>query len=584
MYKIFKKLCLTIRRFIIFLVNIFMAFGFFKFIIGIVFFIFIYLIISLYNYMYIENIIFFYFYYTIYSTILIFLFSYYSKYFSANTIYIYYNYYILLVITIVVQFVSLNSIFNFTFGLEIFSYINSFIHKNIVFDYNNTSCLFSSITIQIAVFSNIFSYYYNYLEVGKYRFFLILNYFVFSMVFLLHSKSIIILFLFWELIGFSSFFLINFFSLKQSVFKSALKAMFFNKISDFSLLLAMLLYYIVTNTFVITEGTLNFFIFNPLFINFFFFKITTLNLFIFFLAIAAFIKSAQFFFHWWLPDSMEAPLPASALIHSATLVASGVYLFFKFYNVILYNSKYINIFLLINSFTFFMGAVVASLQSDLKKILAYSTISNCGLMFTSLLSLGELYTIFFFLMHGYYKSISFLILSFFIISFYHRQDIRNINSNNVEFLLIGAILAINLMSLSSWFFLSNSYIKHQIISYSNYNLLNKIFLILGTLFSYQYSIRLLYLFTNNRINSVKKYVKSSNDINYYITICVYINSIILVSLFILNIKKIYILNDIYLNKYIIYIMFYQIFINLLLIYKKNINFVRLIVLCFLFIL
>lgn len=97
---------------------------------------------------------------------------------------------------------------------------------------------------------------------------------------------------------------------------------------------------------------------------------------------------------------MEAPVPASALIHSATLVAAGVFIFFKFNFLIFFNYFLFKILIIFSIFTFFFGAVVSSFQTDLKKILAYSTISNCGLMFSSILISNYINTIFFFIIHG----------------------------------------------------------------------------------------------------------------------------------------------------------------------------------------
>jgi NADH-quinone oxidoreductase subunit L len=138
------------------------------------------------------------------------------------------------------------------------------------------------------------------------------------------------LFLGWELIGLTSFFLINFWSTKISTLKAAFKAFLFNKISDLGILIFILL-----NILILGES--NILTLNSVFINFIDYKVNIIGLNIsfieflaFFLMLSAFIKSAQFGFHVWLPDSMEAPVPASALIHSATLVSAGVFLLLRF--------------------------------------------------------------------------------------------------------------------------------------------------------------------------------------------------------------------------------------------------------------
>lgn len=102
-----------------------------------------------------------------------------------------------------------------------------------------------------------------------------------------------------------------------------------------------------------------------------------------FLSFAAFVKSAQIGFHLWLPDSMEAPVPASALIHSATLVSAGLFLLLRF-NVLFELSNYIIfVIILVSAVTSLYGGLVAMFQSDVKRILAYSTISHCGFLIVS---------------------------------------------------------------------------------------------------------------------------------------------------------------------------------------------------------
>lgn len=124
--------------------------------------------------------------------------------------------------------------------------------------------------------------------------------------------------------------------------------------------------------------------------------------------ISAFVKSAQFGFHIWLPDSMDAPVPASALIHSATLVSAGVFLLLRLtplFELSIYSAYIIP---LIGSFTAFLGGLCASYQSDIKRILAYSTISHCGfLMLCFSLYIPE-YTILYLYVHGFFKAAVFL--------------------------------------------------------------------------------------------------------------------------------------------------------------------------------
>lgn len=128
---------------------------------------------------------------------------------------------------------------------------------------------------------------------------------------------------------------------------------------------------------------------------------------------------------------MEAPIPASALIHSATLVSAGIFFFFKFKLILMSNIFIISIFSLLNSLTILYGSIVAFFQTDLKKILAYSTIGNCGLMFLAaqFLTINEF--LFIFYLHGTSKALSFLFCGFIINLNYHNQDIRLLGGLNL---------------------------------------------------------------------------------------------------------------------------------------------------------
>lgn len=218
------------------------------------------------------------------------------------------------------------------------------------------------------------------------------------MVLLLAGNSFSTVLLGWELIGSFSFLLINFWTTRVSTFKAALKAFFFNKLSDLALLILLILFFFYFSSGQSSNLNLIMSAYNVklwvlgLEFNF-------VNIFLFFLSICCFCKSAQFGFHVWLPDSMEAPVPASALIHSATLVSAGIYLFGRVPSYILddFFYSYISIF---SSFTAFYGGIIAAYQTDLKRVLAYSTISHCGFLFF-ILTLDNYYNLFIYLhLHG----------------------------------------------------------------------------------------------------------------------------------------------------------------------------------------
>jgi NADH:ubiquinone oxidoreductase subunit 5 (subunit L)/multisubunit Na+/H+ antiporter MnhA subunit len=148
---------------------------------------------------------------------------------------------------------------------------------------------------------------------------------------------------------------------------------------------------------------------------------------------------------------MEAPAPASALIHSATLVSAGLFLYIKFMVIYKYTPNFNLFVLILSTITVVFGSVISATQTDLKRLLAYSTISNCGLLFVSAVLSNLNTTMYLFQFHGLTKSLSFLYVGFIIIIYNHNQDIRLIGSQNflLKLLFVNQILVLSY--LSAWF-------------------------------------------------------------------------------------------------------------------------------------
>lgn len=268
------------------------------------------------------------------------------------------------------------------------------------------------------------------------------------MILLVMAGSWFTLLLGWELIGVTSFLLINFWTSKIMTLKSAFKAFVFNKISDAALIVAICI--------ALTSGTL-YLNFSSSFVGYLastyvylgFGYVSYASLFLFFITVAACCKSAQFGFHVWLPDSMEAPVPASALIHSATLVSAGIYLLVRFNGFFTICEIQASIFGLITAFTAFYGAVIASFQTDVKKILAYSTISHCGVLMFSVLTHNPFVTIFYLFAHGFFKSINFICVGNFIQASNNYQDVSRMGRFFSIFKFEFYLFAVTLFNLSS---------------------------------------------------------------------------------------------------------------------------------------
>lgn len=268
------------------------------------------------------------------------------------------------------------------------------------------SYMFTLLVCVIGLGTNFYILNYFKYEANEDIFTLLINWFMLSMIILVLANNLFTLFLGWESIGLSSFFLINFWSTRRGTVKSSFKAFVFNKMSDVFLLIFLISLHFIfyTNSLSVINLKLAWQLGTPTHL----YQFASICLFI-----CTLFKSAQLIGHLWLPDSMEAPVPASALIHSATLVSAGVYLLLRF-NLLLFLMNMQSWLLLIGSVTAAYGAIVSSAQTDMKKLLAYSTISHCGFLFVAI-GTEVFVTVFLYLfLHGLFKALTFFCAGSFI--------------------------------------------------------------------------------------------------------------------------------------------------------------------------
>lgn len=305
------------------------------------------------------------------------------------------------------------------------------ISYEINFKINSLSFLFILLVVVIGLATNIYSLNYFKFEERGSEFILLLNWFIFSMIFLVISNNFFTIIIGWELIGITSFLLINFWKFKITTLACSFKAFAFNKFSDIFLMIgfcSLWSTYKINNV----DSLLTLILFNP-------YKYTNILTFSgLCIIISSSIKSAQIIGHLWLPDSMEAPIPASSLIHSATLVSAGIFLLLKFQIIFYYTSLYGLIFF-IGGITAFYGGVVSASQTDLKKLLAYSTISHCGFIFASICLNNFVITITYLYLHGLFKSLTFFCAGS-LIKYYNTQDTRQMGS--IKSLFMNTIMLI----------------------------------------------------------------------------------------------------------------------------------------------
>ncbi|UPT75243.1 MAG: NADH-quinone oxidoreductase subunit L [Elusimicrobiota bacterium] len=234
---------------------------------------------------------------------------------------------------------------------------------------------------------------------GFSRFFLVFHLFFLAMIGLLTSNNFVQLYLFWELVGVASYLLVGFWYHKESARAAALKAFMTNRVGDFGLLLAVL---VIGYQFNVTHFHL---IYLKLISGA---KFELLPLIGVCLVWAACAKSAQFPLYFWLPDAMEGPTPTSALMHAATMVTAGVFLLVRSWPLIAAVEGLPHLIAWIGAFTALFAAVIAGSKKDLKRILAYSTVSHLGLMMMAL-GLGQVgASVFHLVVHGFFKAALFL--------------------------------------------------------------------------------------------------------------------------------------------------------------------------------
>src|SRR6266536_3041730 len=263
------------------------------------------------------------------------------------------------------------------------------------------------------------------------------------------SHNFVMLFIFWELVGFTSYVLIGHWFYRDAAVDAAKKAFITTRIGDFGFMLGILMVWMATGSVVFSEiaprllALTN----HPAFLT-----ITALLIFC-----GAVGKSAQFPLHVWLPDAMEGPTPISALIHAATMVAAGVYMLVRVGFIIQASHTALLVIAWIGTITALMSALIATQQNDIKRILAYSTLSQLGYMIMAVGLASNDAAMFHLFTHAFFKALLFLAAGSVIVALHHEQDIwemgglsRNLNITFVTF-LIGALALMGCPPFSGFF-------------------------------------------------------------------------------------------------------------------------------------
>nr|YP_010571314.1 NADH dehydrogenase subunit 5 [Dermacentor reticulatus]UZG91450.1 NADH dehydrogenase subunit 5 [Dermacentor reticulatus]UZG91463.1 NADH dehydrogenase subunit 5 [Dermacentor reticulatus]UZG91489.1 NADH dehydrogenase subunit 5 [Dermacentor reticulatus]UZG91515.1 NADH dehydrogenase subunit 5 [Dermacentor reticulatus]UZG91541.1 NADH dehydrogenase subunit 5 [Dermacentor reticulatus] len=346
------------------------------------------------------------------------------------------------------------------------------------------SCLFSCVVLIISSMVLMYCYSYMYFEKNKISFCWMVLMFVMSMILLILMPNALMLILGWDGLGLVSYVLVIFYQSTNS-YNSGMITIISNRIGD-AMMIMMIIF------------TLNFGSFDLLSMN---------NLeFIceMFIIIAGMTKSAQIPFSAWLPAAMAAPTPVSSLVHSSTLVTAGVYLLIRF-DFLFKNEFMSSLLMKISLMTMLMSGINAFLENDLKKIIAFSTLSQLSMMMV-ILSLGITNLAFFHLiMHAIFKSMLFLGAGFVIHNLLGKQDIRMLPDFFCYSPMIMSCMMISSFSLMGVPFIGGFYSKDLILEYflmKNYNVINLLAFLIGVIFTFLYNMRLIYfLFLKGTLSS-----------------------------------------------------------------------------------
>jgi NADH-quinone oxidoreductase subunit L len=323
----------------------------------------------------------------------------------------------------------------------------------------------------IGFFITVFSAGYMKGEEGYFRFFAYLGLFIFSMTCLVMGNNLVMLFLGWEGVGLCSYLLIGYYYERPAAREAAKKAFLVNRIGDFGFTLGIMLTYLAF-------GTVSFFgdglgtlsgalemaavpkaLMSP-------FQQQAMQWIPFLLMLGAFGKSAQFPLYVWLPDAMEGPTPVSALIHAATMVTAGVYMIARCGTLFVTNEPAMITITVVGAFTALFAATIALRQFDLKKVFAYSTISQLGFMFVGVGVLAPVAGVFHLVTHAFFKALLFLSSGVVMHAMLGHLDMRQMSGLKRVLPKTRILMLIGCLALAGFPFLSGFFSKDEIVHHA----------------------------------------------------------------------------------------------------------------------
>jgi len=345
----------------------------------------------------------------------------------------------------------------------------------IAYDFN--SRLFFSVGFLVTSSIILFSFWYIAEDVGIWKFVFFILFFLGFMFFLTFSGGVFTLLVGWEGVRIMSYLLISWWRGRGEASSSALIAIIYNRVRDFGLYLAFFCMLFVFYSRIFSTGLWGFLFFEG---------VSSFICLMFLIAVVA--KSSQFFFHPWLPSAMEGPTPVSSLLHSSTIVVAGVFLIIRLSDL---NTPFVDsLVTLVGGLTMLFGALSALGQSDVKKVVAYSTTSQLGLIMCSV-GLGyPLLAFFHICIHAFFKAMIFLTSGFFIHYKRVNQDLRLLDKGGTKFSYL--CFVVGSLSLRGAPFLTGYFSKDLILENMYSGVGNRfivLILLVASVFTVAYSFR-----------------------------------------------------------------------------------------------
>ena len=331
---------------------------------------------------------------------------------------------------------------------------------------DSLSAVMLVVVTSVSALVHIYSIGYMSHDPHKPRFMAYLSLFTFAMLMLVTSDNFIQLFFGWEGVGLCSYFLIGFWFKKDTANSAAIKAFVVNRVGDFGFALGIfLIFYLfgTVNYAEVFEQIPSIVDKNLVFLGI---KVNAIDLICLLLFIGAMGKSAQILLHTWLPDAMEGPTPVSALIHAATMVTAGVFLVVRCSPIYEYSELALNVITIVGMSTAFFAATVALVQTDIKKIIAYSTCSQLGYMFFAAGVGAYNVAMFHLFTHAFFKALLFLGSGSVIHAFKDEQDINKMGGVWKKLPYTYVLMIIGTLALTGFPFLSGFYSKDAIIEFA----------------------------------------------------------------------------------------------------------------------